>query len=301
MSEAPTIYTAHYFATGVLTSGDLVPVRLSVEDPEELGIELPYELEVVPALLPEPDMGDEWRPASRRYWSQLEALGVQGVSAELAAVSERHGGKPVVLVGFEDLEQPNHSYRSIFVKWWHEHTGEEIKELTGDGRELGFRDFNKVARKVSKPKKQDKRWSTNEPTLRWPISDDDLRAWIATRYFQFARTLWRNPHSYTHAGWGNPENFVLVVLHIREYGRREWFAGEEYVVYDLDDTFYWSMGAPASTSCILNAKFHDTQKQRQQAIEAVGKDPLAEEESATAETASGDAPAPAQPRLGEGT
>lgn len=306
MSCAPTIYTARYFASDVLISGDLVPVRLSVEEPQELGIELPYELEVVPALLPEPDMGDEWRPASRRYWSQLGALGVKGVSAELQTVSERYGGKPVALCGFEDLEAPNHSYRSVFVKWWHEQASpdeESIKEITEDGRELRFKDFNKVAKKVSTPKKQDKRWSSNEPVLTWPITNDELRAWTHSRYWQFARTLWKNPHSYTHAGWGTPENFVLVVLHIREHGRREWFAGEEYVVYDLDDAFYWSMGAPASTSCILNSKFHDQEKQRQQAIEAVGKDPFGEEGSipqeASSSNPSGYISAPAQPRLGD--
>jgi hypothetical protein len=44
-----------------------------------------------------------------------------------------------------------------------------------------------------------------------------------------------------------------------------------YTVYDLDDSFFWSMGDPAAVTIILNRKYHDPEKQARLAEEQTGK------------------------------
>lgn len=263
------LFTARYFAQDVLTSGAVVPVFISVSPPV---IPLPYEVVRGPeSLLPDHWSLGEWRELSRAYWSKLDALGVERIAGELAEISEHHGGLPLALLCYEDLLKGDLCYRAVFSEWWEHHTGEQVLELLEGG---GRRHHTTLHRrlKVKRPKvwTEDRRYRPVKLTG-WPISHQQLAEWLDTRYWQFARTTPQNPHEYTHRRWGDPESFERAVLHIREHGRQESYAGREYIVYDCGPHFYWTMGDELATTVILNRKFHDPESQAQLAEEQTGK------------------------------
>ncbi len=84
--ELPQLFIARYLAEEVLASGEVVPVRTSLDPPV---IPLPYELEetaetLVPAAAEM--FRDEPKP-SAAYRGQLERTGVEKIGDELAAIS----------------------------------------------------------------------------------------------------------------------------------------------------------------------------------------------------------------------
>lgn len=48
--------------------------------------------------------------------------------------------------------------------------------------------------------------------------------------------------------------FELAVLFIREYGYQSKYSGRVYTQYDAGHYFYWSMGAPLSSTSLINRK-----------------------------------------------
>jgi hypothetical protein len=140
MSETlPEVYTSRFLATDVLTSGMVVPVRISMYPPQPLLRELPYALKhAVRNLMPERTMHGDWRKFSPLFWEKLEHLGVEKIASHLAAIGARHECKPLALLCFEDLLKGQRCHRVILSAWWHEQTGWRMPELTDDGELLGL-------------------------------------------------------------------------------------------------------------------------------------------------------------------
>jgi hypothetical protein len=69
------------------------------------------------------------------YVAKLERLGVKRISDLLQAMSNEEGGKPLVLLCFEDVFEGEVCHRSTFASWWYEETGQPVVELgRGCGR-----------------------------------------------------------------------------------------------------------------------------------------------------------------------
>jgi hypothetical protein len=256
----PTLFTSRYFAESVLTGGELVPVRFGVEPP--VG-EVVYELEETSGafLVQRASLG-EWAWLCSTYRAHLDAVGVEAVADELAEISERRGGKPLALLDHEDMVVRGHrSPRSVFAEWWERNTGQEVRELTEDGRSLHWSQLHKQARpRRHKEPEQDRRWRDAEDRP-WPLSRADVNAWVRSRYFQYARTAPKNPHSYTIRGWGPDAMFTKVVLHLREHGEQEVWGGTEYTYYCAAGRKLWTMGDPVPTTVVVNCKFDDPEEQ----------------------------------------
>jgi hypothetical protein len=249
------LYTSRYFATSVLTSGEVVPVRTSMRPPQSL-VPLPYPLEETAfSLLPEPWMTGEWSWLSPTYWLHLDGQGVEKIGEELATISGRHGGKPLALLDHEDVTKGDRSLRVVFSMWWEDRTGREAPELTDNGQVLRLDALPKRTR-PKKPKvwRQDRRWHDDAALgLSWPLAEEDVRQWIQRRHWQRARSQ-SNPHAYTVRSWGSDEAFWLVVMHMREHGEQEEWGGDTYTYYVCDGMKYWTMGSDLMSTIILNRK-----------------------------------------------
>jgi hypothetical protein len=137
----PRVYTARYAASGLLSSGKLVPVRISMFPPI---IPLGYEVaEEVRDLEPERSMLGEWKHYSTEYWRKLDAIGPERIARQLSAISGRHLGKPLALLCYEDLTSSDRCHRAVLAFWWYEQTGLEMPEITDDGELLGLHDLHR--------------------------------------------------------------------------------------------------------------------------------------------------------------
>ncbi len=269
------LYTARYRALEGPGTEGIVPVRVGPLPPIVPASFPLEEMEVAKTLIPARETlvsgGGEWRPLCYAYRRQLDEVGAEGIVEELAGISERHGYRPLALAGEDDLERGHRDPRIVSADWLQEKLGIVVLELTADGRRLRVEDLPKRVR-PKRAKEHDARWTHGaEPLREWPLTDDDLREWIAARHWQFARTSPGNPHEYSHRSWGDEGMFLRVVAHIRERGRQEEYASDIYTVYDLDDCFYWTMGDPAAVTVILNRKYHDSEKQARLAERMTGR------------------------------
>ena len=123
----PEIYTARYGALRLLSSGAVVPVRISMIDPREL-MDLPYEIAAtVPELMPERDHLGEWRNFSPRFWRKLDTIGPEKILPKLAGISARHGGRPLALCCFENLTVGDECHRTVVIAWLRDVAGVEVR------------------------------------------------------------------------------------------------------------------------------------------------------------------------------
>ena len=134
------IYTSRYLNFDLLSTGLIVPVRISLLDPRRLLGELPYPLKYsVRALQPERSHLGEWPKTCSMMWEKLGGIGIEKISAQLAAIARAEGGKPLALCCYEDVTLPNQCHRTVLSVWWFEQTGRELEEITDDGELLGLR------------------------------------------------------------------------------------------------------------------------------------------------------------------
>ena len=248
----PRLFTARYLAGGVLTGGGVVPVRVSMRPPL---VPLPYELEeTARSLVPEPWMTGAWPWLSPTYWGHLDGQGVGKIGRELTVISQRHGGKPLALLDHENTTKGHRSLRVVFAAWWEANAGRVVPELLEDGRTLHYSELHGRTRpKRPKNPREDRRW-TDDEVLGWSISHEQLERWARGRHWQFARTMPKNPHWYTHRDWGHEETFLRIVLHLREHGRQEVYGGDLYTYYVADGYKHWTMGADLMSTILINRK-----------------------------------------------
>ena len=71
----------------------------------------------------------------------------------------------------------------------------------------------------------------------------------------FAKTMPQNPHEYTlRREWSSDAEFVQVVEYIRARGYKAIYQGRPYMQLDVNDHFYWTMGAPLGETILINRK-----------------------------------------------
>jgi hypothetical protein len=64
------------------------------------------------------------------YLGGLDIVGVERIVGELAGISSKVGRKPVVLLCWEDVFDPEQwCHRRLLAGWLHEHLGVEVPEL----------------------------------------------------------------------------------------------------------------------------------------------------------------------------
>ena len=144
----PELYAARYGALRLLSSGAVVPVRISMIDPREL-MDLPYEIATsVPELMPERDHLGEWRNFSPRFWRKLDTIGPEKILPKLAGISNDQGGRPLALCCFEDLRAGDECHRAVVMAWMRDVAGVEVREITDDGELLALEQLHPQAMPV---------------------------------------------------------------------------------------------------------------------------------------------------------
>lgn len=259
----PTLRMGSYLAYEALPAearDGLVPVRV---DPIEPVVPLTYEPEVCGLLTPEQWMVGEWPEYSASYWQMLDRLGAGRIADELAAISERHGGKTICLLDHDSPWRSPYGHgrghgdstpRTAFAAWWERSVGEPVLELLPDGTTVHPADFPKrVQPVVPKDPKEDRRWR-DAPELPWPPTEEDVARWMDAVYWQTARTP-NNPHQYNHRAWGPELPFWRVVMWIRETGETEVWGNRRTFRYKrVGDYKLWTMGHALASTIILNRK-----------------------------------------------
>lgn len=121
--------TSRYGNRNVHRSG-LVPVRISHGTPKwPLGYAVD---EAIPELMPPGYLMQEqdrevFRPKYRRH---LYRVGAARIRERFEEISARHGGRGLVLLCFERVDEGRDwCHRQVFAEWWKDQTGETIVEL----------------------------------------------------------------------------------------------------------------------------------------------------------------------------
>lgn len=87
---------------------------------------------------------------------------------------------------------------------------------------------------------------------RTPFPDELLR-YVREQKWTFAKTYadtW--PHEYIVREKRHEELFLALIQHIRTYGYQGRFYNKEITYYEQDGLVYWTMGAPAEETTIIN-------------------------------------------------
>lgn len=79
--------------------------------------------------------------------------------------------------------------------------------------------------------------------------------------WRFAKTMPHMPHHYTlrehwlpQEQWSDDDLFAWCVQYIRSHGYRYKFGGRWYLQMDVNEHYYWSMGAPIPETILINRK-----------------------------------------------
>lgn len=71
----------------------------------------------------------------------------------------------------------------------------------------------------------------------------------------YAKTMPENPHHYTlRKKWQNDDDFVWSVNTLRKLGYKAYYGGRPYIQIDVNEHFYWTMGAPVLRTILINRK-----------------------------------------------
>jgi hypothetical protein len=82
---------------------------------------------------------------------------------------------------------------------------------------------------------------------------DELREFVRTPPWTFARTMPHIPHEYTLRAKAPDEKlFERVVIYIRQAGYGGTFGSAAYTYLDIDGWKYWTMGAPIEDTILIN-------------------------------------------------
>ena len=90
------------------------------------------------------------------------------------------------------------------------------------------------------------------------ITPDDMHRLgqlLRSHPWQFARTMPDNPHHYTLVKtWPRPSEFFWCVETMRAHGYEEWYGGKPYVMFNVNEHKYWTMGAVVRETILINRK-----------------------------------------------
>ena len=87
-----------------------------------------------------------------------------------------------------------------------------------------------------------------------PLTDEDVRRWARSVFFQLAHTMPGNPHYYVKRENCDSAMYERVLRHVIANGYDSRYKGGVYRTYDLNDRFLWWMGTPPEDSTLLNSK-----------------------------------------------
>ncbi len=86
---------------------------------------------------------------------------------------------------------------------------------------------------------------------------DELREFVQTSPWKFARTMPQMPHEYTlRANAPDEKLFERVVLYIRQAGYKANFGSVTYTYFDIDGWKYWTMVAPLGPTGTYDRSIH---------------------------------------------
>jgi 2-polyprenyl-3-methyl-5-hydroxy-6-metoxy-1,4-benzoquinol methylase len=78
---------------------------------------------------------------------------------------------------------------------------------------------------------------------------------LLKQHWIFAKTMPENPHHYTlRKHWGRDDEFVWAVEYLRANGYTAVFRKSRYVQINVNEHFYWTMGAPIPATILINRK-----------------------------------------------
>ena len=81
---------------------------------------------------------------------------------------------------------------------------------------------------------------------------NELRNFIDTAEWTFAKTIPEWPHEYLVRNWLDRGLFEKLVFHIRQYGFEGHFYQRVFTYFAEDGLLYWTMGAPIEETTIIN-------------------------------------------------
>lgn len=86
------------------------------------------------------------------------------------------------------------------------------------------------------------------------MTEEDIRGYISSVKWQFAKSMPEIPHEYTVKDWDphKMETFNDFVRYIRKYGEDGSFYGRKFTYLVLDEFKYWTMGDPISETTLIN-------------------------------------------------
>lgn len=96
---------------------------------------------------------------------------------------------------------------------------------------------------------------------RWEEFDNVAKGLLEHKYY-FAKTMGKNPHFYTLRKEWDDKEFVDAVTYMRKHGYKEWYYGKPYVMLNVNDQKYWTMGEPINKdgkpwTILINTKLID--------------------------------------------
>jgi Protein of unknown function, DUF488 len=122
------IWTSQFQHKVLAQHPELVKVGITVWPPR---FKLGYAYERLPMLTPYGGLFHESdrERFTRAYYARLDTAGVETVLHALRAISERHGGRDLVLLCYEDLSKPDEwCHRQIAAQWLQERAGLTVAE-----------------------------------------------------------------------------------------------------------------------------------------------------------------------------
>lgn len=81
---------------------------------------------------------------------------------------------------------------------------------------------------------------------------DEIKAFISSSKWTYAKTMPDWPHNYIVRGPENEAMFVKIVEHIRAHGYEGQFFAKKITYFDEDGYTYWTMGNPIPETTVIN-------------------------------------------------
>ena len=124
------IWTSRFQNKALAAHPELIKVDITVGQPR---FRLGYTYERLPLLAPYGALFHETdrERFSRAYYERLDMAGIETVLDALRAISERHSGRDLVLLCYEDLSKPDEwCHRQVAGQWLQERAGIVVAEYT---------------------------------------------------------------------------------------------------------------------------------------------------------------------------
>ena len=81
---------------------------------------------------------------------------------------------------------------------------------------------------------------------------DGVRQFIAGAKWQYAKSMPQWPHEYTLRGWNDEHTFEDMIHYILHWGESRKQLHWTRVYLDVDEHYYWWMGAPVRRATVIN-------------------------------------------------